>query len=60
MEAIRRLKGTLTSASALQNAVYEESQIFVTMDTSPTGIEWMINQEDEHDAQFACYRTRRT
>ena len=47
-EAARRLKRMLTEAPTLRKAVYgKESPIFFTVDTSPTGIGWVINQKDE-------------
>jgi hypothetical protein len=52
--AIRRLKILLLEAPALQKADYtEEKPIFVTVDTSPTGIGWVINQEDEDGNRYA-------
>ena len=45
--AIRKLKSLLSEAPALRKADYSEGKpIFVTVDTSPTGIGWVINQED--------------
>jgi hypothetical protein len=50
----RRLKELLQEAPALWKANYAEGKpIFVTMDTSPTGIGWIINQEDEDDNRYA-------
>jgi hypothetical protein len=46
--AVRRLKELLLKAPALRKAEYAGGKpIFVTVDTSPTGIGWVINQEDE-------------
>jgi hypothetical protein len=46
--AIRRLKKILMEAPALRKADYSDGKpIFVTVDTSPIGIGWVINQEDE-------------
>jgi hypothetical protein len=48
--AIRRLKELLLEAPALRKPEYVGGKpIFVTMDTSPTGIGWVINQEDDDD-----------
>ena len=52
-ESVRRLKEALTVASALRKAVYgKEVPIYVTVDTSLTGIGWVINQEDDDGARF--------
>jgi hypothetical protein len=52
--AIRRLKGLLLEAHVLRKANYAGGKpIFVTVDTSPTGIGWVINQEDEDDNRYA-------
>ena len=41
-------------AHALRKADYSDGKpIFVTMDTSPTGIGWVINQEDEDCNRYA-------
>ena len=46
--AIRRLKKLLMEASPLRKANYSDGKpIFVTVDTSPTKIRWVINQEDK-------------
>ena len=43
-ESVRKLKEVLVAAPALRKAVYgKEVPIYVTIDTSPTGIGWMIN-----------------
>ena len=52
-ESVRRLKETLTVAPALRKAVYgKDVPICVTVDTSPTGIGWVISQEDKDGVQF--------
>ena len=52
-EAVRRLKEMLTAAPALRKAVYKlDTLVYITMDTSPTGIGWVVNQEDDNDARF--------
>jgi hypothetical protein len=52
--AIRRLKAMLLEAPALRKAEYAGGKpIFVTVDTSPTGIGWVINQEDEDGERYA-------
>ena len=39
---------------ALWKVVYKkESPIYITVDTSVTGIQWMINQDDNVGARFA-------
>ena len=53
-EAVQRLKGMLTAAPALRKAIYgKESPVFITMDTSLTGISRVINQEKEGGTIFA-------
>jgi hypothetical protein len=52
--AIRRLKELLLEAPALRKAEYVGGKpIFVTVDTSLTGIGWVINQEGEDDKRYA-------
>jgi hypothetical protein len=52
--AIRRLKGLLLEAPVLWKANYVGGKpIFVTVDTTPTGIGWVINQEEEDDNRYA-------
>ena len=47
------MKEALTAAPTLWKVVYgKEVPIYVTVDTSPTGIGWVINQEDENGARF--------
>ena len=53
-EAIRGLKGMLTATRALWKAVYKAgTPIYVTVDTSPTGMGWVINQGDEGRTRFS-------
>ena len=52
--AIRRLKKLLMEAPTLRKADYSDGKpIFVTVDTSPIGIGWVINQEDEDCNRYA-------
>jgi transposase InsO family protein len=52
--AMRRLKKLLLEAPALRKANYTEGKpVYVTVDTSPTGIGWVINQEGEGNARYA-------
>ena len=52
--AVRILKKLLLEAPALRKAEYTEGKpIYVTVDTSPTGIGWVINQEGEDSARYA-------
>jgi hypothetical protein len=47
------MKEALSTAPALRKGVYENGvPIYVTVDTSPTGIGWVINQEDEDGKRF--------
>ena len=40
-------------ALILQKAVYKpDTPVYVTVDTSLTGIGWVVNQEDEEGTQF--------
>ena len=49
-----KIKNQLCNAKALWKATYEEGKpIFVTVDTSPIGIGWVINQEDSEGNRFA-------
>ena len=53
-ETMKRLKGLLLTAPALRKAIYKEGMpIYVTVDTSPTGIGWFNNQEREDSAWYA-------
>jgi hypothetical protein len=52
-DSVRRMKEALTAAPALRKGVYgNRAPIFVTVDTSPTGIGWVISQEDDEDEIF--------
>ena len=52
--AVRKMKEALAAAPALRKAVYnKDTPIYVTVDMSPTGIGWVINQEDEDDMQIS-------
>ena len=47
------MKEALSAAPALRKAVYsKDTLIYVTVDMSPTGIGWVVNQEDEDDMHF--------
>jgi hypothetical protein len=47
------MKEALIAAPALRKGVYVKGvPIYVTVNTSPTRIEWVINQEDENGARF--------
>ena len=53
MGAIRKMKEALAAAPALRKAVYgKDTPIYVTVDTSPTGIRWVVNQEDKDGMRF--------
>ena len=53
-KAMQRLKGLLLKAPALRRANYTEGNpIYVIVDTSPTGIGWVINQEAEDGSRYA-------
>jgi hypothetical protein len=50
---IRKMKKALAAAQALRTGVYGRNvPVYVTMDTSPTGIGWVVNQEDENSERF--------
>ena len=43
----------LTATPALQKVVYKmDTPVYITVDTSPTGIGWVVNQEDKDDTRF--------
>ena len=45
---VRKLKDKLTVAPALRKSIYKaETPAYVTMDTIPTRIGWVVNQEDK-------------
>ena len=47
------MKEALAVAPTLRKVVYgKDSQIYVTVDTSPTGIGWVVNKEDEDDMRL--------
>ena len=48
-ELVRKMKEALAVAPALRKAVYGKGvPVYVTVDTSPTRIGWVINQGDEN------------
>ena len=50
------MKEALAAVLALWKAVYgKDIPIYVTVDTSPTGIRWVINQEDEDHTRFPIW-----
>jgi hypothetical protein len=52
-DSVWRMKEALTMEPALRKGVYGNGvPIFVIVDTSPTGIGWVINQEDEDSERF--------
>ena len=52
--AVQKLKKLFSEAPALRKADYTEGTlIYVTMDTSPTEIGWVINQEDKDKNWYA-------
>jgi hypothetical protein len=57
MLAIRRLKELLLEAPAVRKVNYTGGKpIFVTVDTNPTRIKWVINQEDQDENRYAiCF-----
>ena len=53
-EVMKRLKGMLVVVPDLRKAIYKEGMpIYVTKDTSPMGIGWVINQEQKDSAWYA-------
>jgi hypothetical protein len=47
------MKEALAAALTLRKGVYgRDVPVFVTVDTSPTGIGWVVNQEDENGERF--------
>ena len=56
MEAIRRLKEKLTAAPALQKVAYKKGTlVFMTVDTSPARIGWVINHDDKAGTRFLIW-----
>ena len=52
-EAVRKLKRMLTAAPALRRAEYAlGTPVYITVDTSPIGIRWVVNQEDKDGMRF--------
>ena len=52
-EAIRKLKQALSAAPALRKAEYAlRTPVYITVDTSPTEIGWVVNQEGEDGTCF--------
>ena len=52
-ESVRKMKEALAEAPTLRKAVYgKDTLIYVTVDMSPTGIAWVINQEDHNGMRF--------
>jgi putative AlgH/UPF0301 family transcriptional regulator len=48
------MKEALVGAPALREEIYDKGVlIYVTVHTSPTGIGWVIHQEDENGARFS-------
>ena len=53
MESVSRLKEALTATLTLWKAVFgKEVPIYITVDTSPTEIGWVVNQEDASGTRF--------
>jgi hypothetical protein len=51
--SVRKMKEALAAAPTLRKAVYGGNvPVYVTVDTSPTGIGWVINQEGENGERF--------
>ena len=49
------MKEALAAAPALRKAVYEKgTPIYITVDTSLTGIGWVVNQEDGQNEGGTC------
>ena len=52
-ESVQKMKVVLSTTSALRKAVYSKDvPIYVTVGTSPTGIRWVVNQEDENGTRL--------
>ena len=42
-----------TTAPALWKVVCKpDTLVYITVDTNPSGIRWVVNQEDENDTHF--------
>ena len=52
-EVVRKLKRTLTAALALRKAESAPGiPVYIIVDTNPTGIGWVVNQEDKDGTRF--------
>ena len=52
-ESVRKMKEELAATPALRKAVYGKgTPIYVTVDTCPTGIGWVVNQEDDNNMRL--------
>jgi hypothetical protein len=55
-DSVRRMKEALTAAPTVRKGVYGNGiPIFVTVDTRPTAIGWLINQEGEDGERFPIW-----
>ena len=53
MELVQKRREALITAPTLKKAIYErDSPVYMTVDTSPTRIEWVVNQEDADGTRF--------
>jgi hypothetical protein len=51
--SVRRMKEALAAAPALRKGFYGRNvSVYTTVDTSPIGIGWVVNQEDENGERF--------
>jgi hypothetical protein len=51
--SVRKVKEALATAPALRKGIYRRGvPVYVTLDTSPTKIGWVINQEDVNGERF--------
>ena len=52
-ESVQKMKEALATTLALRKAIYgRDTPVYVTVDTSLTGIRWVINQEDDNGTRF--------
>ena len=52
-ESVRKMKEALAATPALRKAFYgKDTPIYVMVDTSPTAIRWVVNQEDKDGMRF--------
>jgi hypothetical protein len=56
MESVQKMKEALAAVPVLRRGIYDRGvPVYITVDTSPTGIGWVINQEGENGERFPIW-----